>query len=66
MAFTYVKAGRKPSTVTVEPADGSVTVVTREGNHAPAWTTALARTRKPRRGDRPRPAGRRILTRCLN
>jgi len=35
MAFTYVKAGRKPSTVTVEPADGSVTVVTREGNHAP-------------------------------
>jgi hypothetical protein len=35
VALTYVKAGRKPSTVTVEPADASVTVVTRDGNHAP-------------------------------
>ena len=32
MAVTYVKRG---SLVTVEPSDGSVVVVTREGCHAP-------------------------------
>jgi len=32
MAVTYVKRG---SLVTVEPSDGSVIVVTRDGSHAP-------------------------------
>jgi len=32
MALTYTRPG---STVTIEPSDASVTVVTRDGNHAP-------------------------------
>lgn len=32
MALTYTRPG---STVTVEPSNASVTVVTRDGNHAP-------------------------------